>query len=59
MNANEMVAITKYEAKNGFGAMNLRFSDTNELIVSWPRSIAPASHLEACEQALALVRAKS
>jgi hypothetical protein len=54
MNGSDLVPITKF--RPWCGSMQLRFIDTNELIVSWPASIAPKTHADACAEALSLSR---
>ena len=52
--AGDLIEITTYRKTPKVS--RLRFTDTGELIVEWPNAIAPKSHAEACEQAVALAR---
>lgn len=54
MNPQDLMEVTEYRL--GKKSSTLRFSDTREVIVTWPNAIAPVTHYEACEQGLALSR---
>jgi hypothetical protein len=54
MNGTDLLSMTTFKVTKH--SARLTFSDTRELIVAWPLSIAPASHAIACDEALTITR---
>lgn len=54
MNPEDLIPETEF--KRTKKSAILRYKGESLFIVAWPLAIAPATHLEACEQAIALSR---